>query len=85
MWLMDLTAGGPASEEDERIAATAEKFDSGGGDPLFRPRPGLGPTGPRRQQGSRVSLRRLEDVFLDRHTGGRGTASSHLVRCTEVY
>ena len=52
MWLMDLTAGGPASGEDERMAATAEKFDSGGGDPLFRRCPGLGPTGPRREQGS---------------------------------
>ena len=56
MWLMDLTAGGPASGEDERMAATAEKFDSGGGDPLFRRCPGLGPTGPRREQGSRASL-----------------------------
>ena len=66
---MDLTAGGPASGEDERMAATAEKFDSRGGDPLFRRCPGLGPTGPRREQGSRASLRRPEVVFLHRiHT-----------------
>ena len=63
---MDLTAGGPASGEDERMAATAEKFDSGGGDPLFRRCPGLGPTGPRSEQGFQASLWRINGVFLHR-------------------